>query len=206
MGWNGFKTSLARLHSFGKFYNYQGMWHRDHEVYPSPNTVQTVLYLKNEKGFRLVPRDKNNLLEDFGLSSKYQTNGLNQKFINLSNYLYDVIDAKAGDLLIFESGLLHQGHCKTNRCHFIFRHDYTDEKIEDENNLMNFEKSLLPDYILEENIESGKIYRKNNSLKFKFFRLKSFFLYFFPRFKSIYRNIRCNKSTKESIYHSTIFQ
>ena len=46
--WNGFKTPLVRLHSFNKFYNYQGMWHRDHESYPSPFSIQSVLYLKKE--------------------------------------------------------------------------------------------------------------------------------------------------------------
>tara|TARA_X000000950_G_C13886642_1_gene649127 strand:+ start:152 stop:1057 length:906 start_codon:yes stop_codon:yes gene_type:complete len=205
-GWKNFKTSLVRLHSFQNFYNYQGMWHRDHDIYPSPNTVQSILYIKNEKGFRIVPIEKNNSLEKYGISSKYQTEGLTQKFANLPRDLYDTVDAKAGDLLIFESGLLHQGFCKSDRCHFIFRHDHDHDKGVCQSNTLNLEPELLPNYFLDKKIEKGKVYLKNNSISGKIYRFKSFLLYFLPRLKSIYRNMRINKKNKESIFYSTFFQ
>ena len=46
--WKNFETELVRLHSNNNFYNYQGFWHRDHSYYPSPDAIQSVIYLKNE--------------------------------------------------------------------------------------------------------------------------------------------------------------
>jgi len=204
--WNGFKTPLVRLHSFNKFYNYQGMWHRDHESYPSPLSIQSVLYLKKESALRIVPKDKNMLLDEVGLSSSKQTNGLNEQYMNLKKNLYETINADAGDLLFFESALLHQGSCKAERAHFIFRHDKHDNIRTDNDNILNLDEMFLSNFLLDEIKEKGKVYKKKMSLKFRLKRLRSFILYFFPRFKSIYRNFFVNKKKKESIFHSTIFQ
>ena len=109
--WKNFYTPLIRLHTNSNFYNYQGEWHRDDSNFPSENSVQVIIYLLDEKGYRIIPKHKNDLLEKYGISrTNVRTEG--KGFAKLPEEIYDIVDAKKGDILIHESALLHQGFCK----------------------------------------------------------------------------------------------
>ena len=54
--WKNFYTPLIRLHTNSSFYNYQGEWHRDDPNFPSENSVQVIIYLLDEKGYRIIPK------------------------------------------------------------------------------------------------------------------------------------------------------
>ena len=109
--WKNFYTPLIRLHTNSDFYNYQGEWHRDDPDFPSENSVQIIIYLMDEEGYRIVPKHKNILLEKYGISkNKNRTKG--KEFAELPKEFYDIIKVKKGDILIHESALLHQGFCK----------------------------------------------------------------------------------------------
>ena len=199
---NDFETELIRLHTNSHFFNYQGGWHRDHDIYPSSGYLQCVLYLESEKGFRIVPKDKNNLLIDYGIDNRYQSNlSVNDSFIKLPDKIIDTVSAEAGDLLFFEPGLLHQGFCKKYRLHYIIRFKKIEFELSDPKNIFNFVKNLLPNSNLE-----GK--NQTYNYKMNFFsnikRIKTLILYFFPRIKMIWANILSKK--KLSIFHSTIWQ
>ena len=196
LDWKNFRTEFVRLHTNSSFFNYQGAWHRDDNIYPSPNAIQLILYLYPEKGFRIVPKDKNDLLENYGLSKRENQLG----FSKLPNDIFETIDANKGDILIFESCLIHQGFCKKKRLHYHFRHERDDsipESINGDN--FNFVKSYKKDFDLELNkVESGY----NEISRMKKYRILLF--YFLPRLKSLYNNLR--KNIKQSILHSTIWQ
>ena len=194
--WKNFCTPFVRLHTNSNFYNYQGVWHRDDSNYPSPRAVQLIMYMENENGFRVVPKDKNDLLEKYGFSKRDTSLG----FSRLPNNLFETINAKKGDILLFESCLLHQGFCKKKRLHYHFRHERDDDLNESNNeDAFNFYEDYKKNYDLESNnIKSG--YNEISRIK----KYRVFLFYFFPRFKSLLNNLKKNK--KESIFHSTIWQ
>jgi len=202
--WNNFYTPLIRLHTNSNFYNYQGEWHRDDPNFPSENSVQVIIYLMDEEGYRIVPKYKNNLLAKHGiLKDKTRTEG--RGFAQLPKEIYDIIKVKKGDILMHESALLHQGFCKKKRLHYHMRHIKTDQfNNKEKKDNFNFIDKFNNDFDLTK-IES-KTY---NNLKKKNFliytmRLKTFLFYFFPRFRSLWNNL--TKKKKQSIFHSTIWQ
>ena len=58
LGWKNFYTPLIRLHTNSSFYNYQGEWHRDDNNFPSPNSIQIIIYLMDEEGYKIIPKIK----------------------------------------------------------------------------------------------------------------------------------------------------
>ena len=196
LGWQNFCTKFVRLHTNSSFYNYQGEWHRDDTSYPTPNAIQLILYLSDEKGFRIVPKNKNDLLENYGLPKRGDKLG----FSKLPKNLFDIIDAKKGDILIFESCLLHQGFCKTKRLHYHFRHERDDNlRPSNDGDFLNFSKEYKKDFkLLNSNIKSA--YNEVSTID----KYKVLLFYFFPRLKSLFNNLR--KNIKQSIFHSTIWQ
>lgn len=205
--WKNFNTSVIRLHVFENFFNYEGFWHRDGSTFPTPNQIQSVIYLKDEKGFRLVPKDKNHLLEKYDIPLKDNPKINAHLRARLPDNMFDVIDAKAGDVLFFEAALLHQGFSKHERMHFHLRHENLTNSCEiDKNNIFNFNKELMPDYNLNSLYSEYKLYEKKNDLKSKLKRCLRLVFYFLPRFKSIYRNVFRNKDIKETLFHNTFYQ
>lgn len=203
LGWKNFNTPLIRLHSNSSFYNYQGEWHRDDSEFPSDNSIQVIIYLLDEKGYRIVPKTKNDMLEKYGIL-KDQTRTKGRGFAELPKDMYDVIDVKKGDILIHQSGLLHQGFCKKKRMHYHIRHLRDDSAAHDSENILNFEEKFLGKFDITK-IKSDSYHDINDEgLKYKLIRYKTFLFYFFPRIKSIFNNLK-NKN-KESIFHSTIWQ
>ena len=88
-----------------------------------------MIYLMDENGFRIVPKNKNHLLSNYGFPIDKQV-GPEKGFTSLPKNMYDIISAKKGDMLIHESGLLHQGFCKQERMHYHLRHNRKDELIQ----------------------------------------------------------------------------
>ena len=121
-------------------------------------------------------------------------------FSKLPNDIFDTIDANKGDILIFESCLLHQGFCKKKRLHYHFRHE-RDDSIDKSTNGDNF--NFVKSY--KKNFDLGLT--KAESAYNEISRLKKFrvlLFYFLPRLKSLFNNLR--KNIKQSILHSTIWQ
>ena len=118
LNWKNYDTSLIRLHTNSKFFNYQGAWHRDDSKFPSPDSIQVMIYLMDENGFRIVPKNKNHLLSNYGFPIDKQV-GPEKGFTSLPKNMYDIISAKKGDMLIHESGLLHQGFVNKKECIII---------------------------------------------------------------------------------------
>ena len=200
LNWKNFYSPLIRLHTNSSFYNYQGEWHRDDKNYPSPNSIQIIIYLLDEKGYRIVPKYNNDLLKNYNISTTgHRTE--NRGFANLPENIYETINVNRGDILLHESALLHQGFCKRRRLHYHIRHIRKDDLLNKKNNKLNFEEKFLKDFDLS-NLEGVMEYDISKSpFKLKMKRLKSFILYFFPRFKSVLNNL--TRNNKQSIFHST---
>jgi ectoine hydroxylase-related dioxygenase (phytanoyl-CoA dioxygenase family) len=204
--WKSFNTSLIRLHSFNQNYNYNGAWHRDDKNYPSPNSIQSVLYIKKESGFRIVPKNRVNQLRQLNIRISGEDTNKTYQNKELPNSIYEEIEASAGDLLFFESGLLHQGRCKGNRLHFHLRHVSSQQIYDDENNKMNFTNEFKENFRFK---ELEKIYPKyiiKKDFRERLRRLLRYVQYFFPRYKSIKNNFQEKSKLKENIFANTIWQ
>ena len=205
--WEDFNTTLIRLHVFNKNYKYYGAWHRDDKIYPSPQSIQSVLYLKSESGFRIIPKNKVNELKKYSIKESGETFNESFSYKELPKDLYHVIEANAGDLLFFESGLLHQGICKKNRLHFHLRHEFKYlQNNNNNNNEMNFTEKFLPDYPFEEIEKIFPKYAINKNFFSKIKRIIRFIMYFFPRFKCIKNNFLKKGLLKENIFKNTFWQ
>ena len=201
VGWEDLKTTLVRLHTNLNFFKYQGEWHRDNLSYPSPEKFQSVIYLKKEKGFKIVPRSKNQLLEKYDIPvDKPPKKG--QGFFKLDKNIYHEIEAERGDLLIFEAGLLHQGYVKGSRLHYHIRHEKIAKKNLNLNNPFNFIEKYLPDYDLKNEYYEPRYFQSN--LNLIFMRIRTLFL-FYTENKRNFLNL-VNKKNKKTISHSTIWQ
>ena len=55
--WQELKTTGIEIQHNEK-YNYQSTWHRDWSKFPS-NSLNIIIYLKDEKGLRIVPNENN---------------------------------------------------------------------------------------------------------------------------------------------------
>ena len=114
--------SLARIHWNG-YSSYRGLWHRDGLLCENDtNDIICVLYLLNESGFRVIPEENEHLLSDYSypeITSSIQPN-IFQNDINIDHLAYKVT-AQAGDLFMFNSGLLHKGVVDGPRLHIHMR-------------------------------------------------------------------------------------
>lgn len=176
INWKGFFVTQVELQHNEKF-NYQGTWHRDYKNINLENVV-LILYLRDEKGFRIIP--KNFEKEVIKKYPEFGKKHFINHYINISNEYYHTIDAKAGDAVIFDSGLIHQGYAKGKRTHFFIRCSPSD--------VFKIDNHLKPDAefkILEQ--ESQKYnynYNKNYyNFKNRLVSLLSLVLYFFPLIK-----------------------
>jgi len=200
--WEDFNTSVVRLHTNSNFFKYQGEWHRDDDKYPSPNSYQCIIYLKNEKGFRIVNKINNKDLLTYGFNIYGNEGNKEHGFVSLPSKMYYEVDAKRGDIVIFESGLLHQGFVKGERLHLHLRFLKCKTKEENINNIFNVTRNLQIDYDLNNEKINHNYLEKN--VKTSLVKIKNLILYFFPRVKYIYKNLF--SKSKSTVFHSTFWQ
>jgi len=198
ISWNNFEITSVELQHNEK-YNYQSTWHRDAEI-SNLKSIVIILFLRNEKGFRLVPKNiEDDMINNTTFSKeKSYRNG----YVNLSKKYYKEFNAKAGDILIFDAGLLHQGYCTGKRTHLLVRSK--------ENTLKNtIDDSLRPDAILDDLAYFSKQHNWNfNQNPYSFIqKIKSilnFLLYYFPIVKIIKYLLDTKK--KKLHFHYSILQ
>ena len=207
MGWKNSVCSLIRLFCMGQ-YNYSGHWHQDNVI--SGKTVQVSIILNDEKFFKIVKKNskKNKLNEEI-------TNNISQNFtkfklpVTLNNKYYDVIDAKKGDVILFEPYLLHKGSYNNSRLQFHMRFE---EKNLDENktffhhNSLDFD--LIKDYdfnISEENIASKIPIVKRELIHS---RLRKTINYYLPidNFYHYFKQKNIYKSFNYELFSNTAYQ
>ena len=195
--WNSFKISQIELQHNEK-YNYQSTWHRDCKIANLENIV-AIIYLREESGFRLVPKNmENDVISKYPFSKE---KSYKHGYTNLPKKFYHQFNVKAGDIVIFDAGLLHQGNSKGKRTHFFVRCI--------KNSVNAIEESLKPDALLKDlELESANYNWNFNQNYFSFKnRVKSFInllLYYFPIFK-IFKSLMDFKK-KNIHFHYSIFQ
>ena len=84
--------------------------------------------------------------------------------------------------------------------HYHFRHERDDDlDVSNDGDILNFAKEYKKDFDLENsNVEIP--YNEVSTIN----KYKVFLLYFLPRFRSLFNNLK--KNPKQSIFHSTIWQ
>jgi hypothetical protein len=195
--WKNFEISQVELQHNEK-YNYQSAWHRDSRIANLENIV-IIVYLRDEKGFKLVPKNiEQQMIDKYPF---FKEKNYKHGYTNLLKQFYHQFDAKAGDIVIFDAGLLHQGNSKGKRTHFFVR------CIKSE--VDNIDNSLKPDALLENlELESAKNNLDLNQNYYLFnSRIKSLvnlILYFSPILK-IFKYIIDYKN-KKIHFHYSIFQ
>ena len=202
-GWNEIKTTGIEIQHNEK-YNYQSNWHRDWDHFPS-NCLNIIIYLKDEIGLRIVPLKNDEEVENTTLNLK-------KNYLNIPSKYYDIIDAKAGDILVMDSGLLHQGFARGNRTHIFVRCMEKDGKTLESNNFANdysISEHLDPNIDLAKLKALSKIDTYNfdinhYSLKYKIKSILHTFLYYLP----IHRFLKYifDFKKKKIHFHYTFFQ
>ena len=196
--WKNFRISQIELQHNEKF-NYQSSWHRDAKLANLENIV-AIIYLRDENGFKLVPKNlEKEMIENSPFSKE---KNYKHGYTNLPEKFYHQFDAKAGDVVIFDAGLLHQGSCKGKRTHLFAR-------CVENTNSNTIEDNLKPDALLD-NIELvSASYNWDFNQNYRLFnkRVKSLFnliLYYLPILKIIKYIIDIKK--KKIHFHYSIFQ
>ena len=196
--WKNLKISQIELQHNEK-YNYQSSWHRDAKIANLENIV-AIIYLRDENGFRLVPKNlESEMIENSPFSKE---KNYKHGYTKLPKKYYHQFDAKAGDVVIFDAGLLHQGSCKGKRTHLFAR-------CVENTNSNTIEDNLKPDALLDNiELESASYNWDFNQNHYTFNkRVKSLFnliLYYLPILKIIKYIIDIKK--KKIHFHYSIFQ
>ncbi len=202
--WKNFKITQIELQHNEK-YNYQSTWHRDWHNTNLENIV-IIVYLTDEKGFRLVKKtDEKKLSENYPLLKE---KSYKFGYTNLPKDYYHEFDVRAGDVVLFDAGLLHQGFIKGKRTHFFIRCKQVDHKIS-----KNF-SDIIEDHlkvdasieVLEEDAKKDS-YNYNINYFSLYSRVKSIIhlvLYFIP----IHKFFRFIKDRKKKFihFHYSFFQ
>lgn len=208
-GWDDLETIATEL-QYNYKYNYQSTWHRDSD-FPS-DEVTVIIFLEDEKGFRIVPKSMNEKLKYYSIDIRKKKYLKKDGYLNLSKEFFEIIDAKKGDFIILDSGLLHQGFSKGNRNHILMRFK---KKIKTSDEIDFYNKYNLREE-LEENTEIKRLnelskikesYNFENNYFSIFNKFKSFFyyiLYYLP-FHRTFKFIGDRKK-RRTYFHYTHYQ
>lgn len=125
LGWKSVYLHLARLFTMSK-YKYLGKWHRDtyswNGIIKDIKAVQVAIYLKDQDGFRIFKpsrdiwsKDKRSITKELPIyTNKHMP-------LKIDSSYYDEIKGKAGTILFFVPGFLHQGNSSVDRLDFHMR-------------------------------------------------------------------------------------
>ena len=205
---NDLSSSAIELQHNQKF-NYQSTWHRDWESLASGNIV-LILFLTDEKGFRIIPKNlEANLRKDF---PDVATKNYKIGYKKIPKKYFEIIDAKAGDFLVFDAGLLHQGFAKGKRTHLFIRHNSLNESENEKvkyYSKYNFKSYLRPDADLSEidviaNKDTFNFNINYFSLKNKIKSIFNLIIYYFPLIKFL--KFILDFKRKNTHFHYSIFQ
>lgn len=165
MNWDMVYLHLARLFIMRK-YKYLGNWHMDFQSWDGNiskmKTIQVSIYLKDQDGFRIMKPefDLNGKSKDAIRISPPDNPYLP---LNLPSKYYSEIRGKAGTVLFFAPGLLHQGNSNSERLdfHFRFSNNKNINKIADKVNFSKksdiFKNIEIPEFYLQDfNINDDK--------------------------------------------------
>ena len=161
LGWKKCYLHLARLFTMDK-YKYRGNWHRDFENWDGRinniEKIQVAIYLKNQDGFRIFKYSHDmssktiNSISYDPTSSPYLPAKIDQKY-------FDEIEGKAGTVLFFAPGIIHQGNSQVQRLDYHLRFSNLPLCI----NNCKIKYRLIDDYYLPE------FYQKNFDTNKDFF-------------------------------------
>lgn len=122
MGWEKAYCHLARLFTMNN-HKYRGHWHRDFTEWDGgvgqEQCVQVAVYLQDQDGFRLLKNE----YDLWGSNKIPDHDDFEQSVIplDIDKKYYDSIEGKAGSVLFFAPGKLHQGGAFDKRLDFHMR-------------------------------------------------------------------------------------
>lgn len=177
MDWKNPCCDLARLFCMNNF-KYRGNWHRDYKSDLSDvqnnssqrNFILAGIYLKNQKGFRILKREydfngqktiiKNKKIDDLIQSFSFP--------ISPSPESYYEIDGKVGHVLFFDPFLLHQGSTYGPRLDFHMKFYDSKETRVSRNNFQDFDviEILNQDFNLPNSSSEVKAFEKKFRIPF----------------------------------------
>tara|TARA_Y100001970_G_scaffold294290_1_gene449873 strand:- start:9684 stop:10682 length:999 start_codon:yes stop_codon:yes gene_type:complete len=210
--------TLARLHWNG-LTAYRGGWHRDGLKNDNDaDDIICVLYLKDEYGFKIIDSNLDSELKNYGvptIDNSIQPSIESNK-IDLSK-IQTTCSTKAGDLLMFKSGLLHRGCVNGRRLHLHMRLTSSKYLSNERNKLITFSKvksffidsTLEPDFShsKSENIQSKRQIALQNPLSllsiFSGIRRSITYMNPFPQIKWIKEKFSLSKDQKGRYAYSS---
>ncbi len=224
MKWQSCACDLARLFTMDN-YNYRGNWHRDYSGWDGDNlgasAVQVAIYLKDQDGFRIIKPDYdywgNNPILFSDRNEPYQ-DSIQSVPLKLNTKFYDNIEGKAGSVLFFSPGLMHQGSCSSKRLDFHMRFAPLNENSQDFNKITNYSSNIFQDFLLlkeygydfnpNKDFISPRL--KSTSLSFRLQNSLNYYTCFLNIYKVMRRHFVYRKKVphpwQEDIFANTIYQ
>lgn len=223
-GWENTICTLIRLFCMGN-YNYSGHWHQDFDTnwYQDYDTnkegkfqgiaIQASIILKDEKGFHIIKKEKQNEFYSNEIHKKLKIHsGMNILPTLINKKFYDTVSLKSGDIFLFDPFLYHKGSCNHKRLQFHMRFFNFNDKKKFNSFKLNgfdfyFDQDKVYSYLKSENeiIKTIKNIVKRAPI---YGRLKNSINYFFPLFNFIYylKQRRLDKQFNYEIFANTAYQ
>ena len=180
------ELELSRFH-LTEEYSHVGIWHRDERINNYGDTLQMNIFLFDEKGLQIIDQSHKKEIPEEALLKK-------TPHASLENAKW--IIAQAGDILVFNPGVLHRGISANSRANIHFRFKKKIDKTETIK--LNYQNLVIPNNwlnILENspmaiNESNFKPYLFKKDLKSNFLRfLRKIihnFIFFLPLYSKLY--------------------